>query len=279
MDIKISLTGDLGSGKSTVTKIISDQYGCENYSTGKICRAIAESKGIYDIKEMNLYMKTHPEVDKEIDDGLVALSNHEGNIIIDSRMAWHFTKGTFKVYLSCAIDVAAERIFNDNRATESYASIEEMKQSNIQRKTAENGRYFELYGVRIFDMTNYDLIVDTTAASAKEAAEIITENCIKQQGGNKEYDGYLYPPRLFPTLDTSNADDDKEVIICCYNNNFYVLRGHKVVLEAIRNDEKLIPCKIVSPENPEFFENYSVGNYREWFTEYKNLGRREFTRY
>ena len=149
----------------------------------------------------------------------------------------------------------------------------------FQRKAAENGRYFDLYGVRIFDMTNYDLVVDTTAASAAEAAEVITENCLKQQGGNKEYDGYLYPPRLFPTLDTPDADDDKEVTICCYNNNFYVLRGHKVVLDAIRNDEKLIPCKIVTPENPEFFENYSVGNYREWFTEYKNLDRREFTRY
>ena len=279
MEYRISLTGDLGSGKSTVSKIIAEQHGCDTYSTGKICREIAESKGIYDIKEMNLYMKTHPEVDKEIDDGLIALSDRKGNIIIDSRMAWHFTKGTFKVYLSCAIDVAAERIFGDNRATESYSSVEEMKQSNIQRKTAENGRYFELYGVRIFDMTNYDLVVDTTAASAKEAAEIISENCEKHQSGAKDYNGYLYPARLFPTLDTSLADDDKEVTICCYNNNFYVLRGHKVVLDAIRNDEKLIPCKIVAPENPEFFENYSTADYREWFTEYKNLGRREFTRY
>jgi hypothetical protein len=29
----------------------------------------------------------------------------------------------------------------------------------------------------------------------------------------------------------------------------------------------------------EFFENYSMDDYREWFTVYKNLGRREFTRY
>ena len=128
-------------------------------------------------------------------------------------------------------------------------------------------------------MTNYDLVVDTTAASAKEAAEIISESCLKSQGGKKDYDGYLYPARLFPTLDTSDADDSNEVTICCYNNNFYVIGGHKVVLQAIRNDEKLIPCKIVSPENTEFFENYSIGDYREWFTEYKNLGRREFTRY
>ena len=133
---------------------------------------------------MNLYMKTHPEVDKEIDDGLIALSNYEGNIIIDSRMAWHFTKGTFKVYLSCAIDVAAERIFGDNRATESYGSIEEMKQSNIQRKTAENGRYFELYGVRVFDMTNYDLVVDTTAATRLQAPYLKTALCNKRATRN-----------------------------------------------------------------------------------------------
>ncbi len=276
MEFRISLTGDLGSGKSTVSKIISEQYGCEIYSTGKICREIAEKKGINDIKEMNLYMATHPEIDKEIDDGLVALSDRKGNLIVDSRMAWHFTQPTFKVYLSAAIDVAAERIFNDNRATESYSSVEEMKKSNIERKNSENSRYFSMYGVNIYDMTNYDLIVDTTALSAKEAAELI----IKGTEGKLSSNGYIYPARLFPTKDIGEFEGENEKpVVCCHNNNFYIVSGHAQILEAIREDEPYIAVDIVKPDDTEKYDSYSDSDYRNWSTEMHILGRRDFTRY
>ena len=94
MGYKISLAGDLGSGKSTVSLILIDRLGLEYYGTGKICRRVAIEMGL-DIADMNVYMETHPEVDKMIDDGLVALSDDPRNLIIDSRMAWHFTRDTF----------------------------------------------------------------------------------------------------------------------------------------------------------------------------------------
>ena len=40
MSFKISLAGDLGSGKSTVGKILSRKLGAEVYSTGTIQRQI-----------------------------------------------------------------------------------------------------------------------------------------------------------------------------------------------------------------------------------------------
>ena len=106
---KISLAGDLGSGKSTVAKILLAELGAEYYSTGSIVRSIAERMGM-EIGELNVYMETHPEIDTEIDDGLVALASDPRALIIDSRMAWHFTAGTFKIYLSTDIEVASARI-------------------------------------------------------------------------------------------------------------------------------------------------------------------------
>lgn len=273
MEYRISLTGDLGSGKSTVGKIIAEKKGCEIYSTGKICRQIAASRGINDIKEMNLYMAEHPEIDKEIDDGLVALSEKPGNLIVDSRMAWHFTAGTFKVYLSAAIDVTAERIFNDKRSGESYSSIEEMKKSNIERKNSENSRYFDMYGVNIYDMTNYDLIVDTTAASPAEAAELIIAGCEGKLASN----AYIYPPRLLPT--ENREDDGDEVVICCHNNNFFIVKGHGAVMKAIVNNDVFIPCRIIKSEDDGKYSDYRVSDHRKWFDELYRLGRREFTRY
>ena len=124
MKDKISLAGDLGSGKSTVSKIIIDRLGAEYYSTGAIVRGVAEKHGMT-VVELNKYMETHPEIDHEIDDGLVALSDVDKLLIIDSRMAWHFTRGTFKVYLSIDIETGAYRIMNANRDGEHRATLEE----------------------------------------------------------------------------------------------------------------------------------------------------------
>ena len=38
---KISLAGDLGSGKSTVSKILIESLNAEYYSTGAIVRSVA----------------------------------------------------------------------------------------------------------------------------------------------------------------------------------------------------------------------------------------------
>ena len=60
MTEKISLAGDLGSGKSTVSDILISRLGAEYYSTGAIVRAIAEGRGMT-VTELNKYMETHPD--------------------------------------------------------------------------------------------------------------------------------------------------------------------------------------------------------------------------
>ena len=52
---KISLAGDLGSGKSTVSKILIERLGAKYHSTGAICRAIAKEHGL-DVVQINVYI-------------------------------------------------------------------------------------------------------------------------------------------------------------------------------------------------------------------------------
>ena len=84
--IKISLAGDLGSGKTTVGALLAERFSAEKYSTGTIQRKIALEMGMTTL-ELNQYMERHHEIDKMIDDGLCALEGEEKNLIIDSRMA------------------------------------------------------------------------------------------------------------------------------------------------------------------------------------------------
>ena len=202
---KISLAGDLGSGKSTVAGILTEVLGADYSSTGGKVRAIAERMNMT-IGELNVYMETHPEIDKEIDDGLVALKDHPGSLVIDSRMAWHFTEGTFKVYLSTDVEVASARIMSAKRSGEQSSTLEEMIFCTKQRRASESKRYSEKYGVDITDLSNYTLVVDTTYASPEEVAGVILSCLEAWQSDKNARFCYISPERLNYTDDEHDAD-------------------------------------------------------------------------
>ena len=202
MDNKISLAGDLGSGKSTVAKILIPALGAEYYSTGAIVRSVAEKRGMT-VVELNKYMETHPELDHEIDDGIAALSDDPRALIIDSRMAWHFTRGTFKVYLSTDVVTSAARIMGANRTGEHALTLDETVADTKARRASEVKRYSEQYGVNIADLTNYDLVVDTTAATPDEVAACITESFAKWQADKSYRRAFISTERIsFPDRET-----------------------------------------------------------------------------
>lgn len=172
---RISLAGDLGSGKSTVGSILKEKFYADIISIGKIQREMAEKLGM-DTTEFNVYQETHPELDKELDDKLASYENKEGSFIFDSRMAWHFVPSAFSVYLKCDPEIAAERVLKAKREDESYESGEEALKKLQERRESEIQRYKTFYGVDIMDMNNYDAVIDTTGKEPKDVAnEIIYE--------------------------------------------------------------------------------------------------------
>lgn len=171
---KISLTGDLGSGKSHVSRVLSEKLGFRIVSTGSIQREIAAKYNMTTL-ELNEYTKTHPEIDDEIDGTISRLQDTKESLIFDSRLAWHFAPKSFKVYLTVNIDEAARRIFNDNRTSENYQSIEEAKNKILARRKSELERFKDYYNVDYSDLKNYDLIVDTTEITPEEVCEIVIE--------------------------------------------------------------------------------------------------------
>ena len=260
MKDKISLAGDLGSGKSTVSKIIIDRLGAEYYSTGAIVRSIAERRGMT-VVELNEYMETHPEIDHEIDDGLVALSEVDKLLIIDSRMAWHFTRGTFKVYLSIDIETGALRIMNANREGEHRATLEEAVKDTRDRRASEKKRYMEQYGVDIKDLTNYSLIVDTTYATPEEIANLIVSSFEAWQLDRSFALTCISPSRLNYIDDEADVPEVNrrasmldegleipEVTVFECDGEFYVEDGLESALAYAFNMETFVPARLVKGE-------------------------------
>lgn len=171
---KISLTGDLGSGKSTVCAILKEQFDAEVISIGKLQRKMAEELKM-DTCEFNVYQKTHPEFDKILDGKSAEYESVDGNFIFDSRLAWHFVPSAFSVYLKCGYKESAKRIFQANRSDEHFDTFEEAEESIRKRRETERERYKDFYGVDILDMNNYDAVIDTIDKTPEEVAAIIVE--------------------------------------------------------------------------------------------------------
>jgi cytidylate kinase len=241
--IKISITGDLGSGKSTVCRILEGRLGLKIFSTGAIQRGIAAERGMSTF-ELNKYMETHPELDAEIDGKLAALSDTGDDIIIDSRMAWHFVKNTFKVYLTTDSRIAARRVFDDNRGAESYADVDDAVNALAARKKSEIFRYGQKYGVDCFNLRNYDIVADTSVISPGDVADIIVNGFAAWSDGQPLPACLLPPERLIP-MERMGGEGRRAAVVFC-DNYFYIFANGMIVPEYFRQNKNKIPCDVVA---------------------------------
>ena len=178
----ISLAGELSSGKGTVSKILMNDLNYGVYRNGDYFRKLAKEKGM-SVTEFNKYVKQHSEIDIQIENSAKEYAKTHDKFIIDARLGWYAVPESFKVYLKVDIDVAAKRAFEnkdeEKKKTEKFNTVEEQKKDMQKRYKLENERYFELYGVRKDDMSNYDLIIDTTNLTPQETADIIKKEYLE----------------------------------------------------------------------------------------------------
>ena len=195
----ISITGDLGSGKSTVAKQLCGQLGFEYFSTGRIQRQIAAERGI-DTLQLNQACNNDKSVDDLID-GKLRQMNEDGtaDTIFDSRLAWFFVNKSFKIYLTALPAVAAERVFHDDKRTSEPDGTQEQVLNNLlERQKVENERFKNFYNADCFNLNNYDLIVDTSYSSVEEISGLIIKVFKDSENG-------IVSPRMWISAKMINA--------------------------------------------------------------------------
>lgn len=206
----ITITGNLGSGKSTIARLLSEKYNFEVYSTGKVQRKLAEQMKLSTL-ELNQLMMSDRKYDNMIDDETARISrdNQDKDIIFDSRLAWHFVKFSFKVFVSVSLDVAAKRIMNDQRGSvENYSSIEEAKALLAERANTEMIRYKDIYNLNYMDFSNYNLVIDGTYCDPDTIADIIMEEAKKFYADTQKRSIRLASPKSF-IFENFNEEVDK----------------------------------------------------------------------
>lgn len=193
----ISITGKLGSGKSTVAKKLTELYGFEIFSTGAILRAAAAERGM-DLLELNKELNSKLDSDRSMDDLIdsttvrVAGERKGDKLIFDSRMAWHFVPDSFKVFVTVDPCVAAARVMKDPRPGEPAEDVDELCAELVERSRVEQERFRYLYGVDYYDYKNFDLVVDSSSRTPDEVVALVWEsfNAYREDPaafGHKEY--------------------------------------------------------------------------------------------
>ncbi|MDF2802323.1 MAG: hypothetical protein K0S61_2226 [Anaerocolumna sp.] len=239
----ITITGNLGSGKSTICKILEEKYGFEIYSTGKVQRELAREMNMTTL-EMNQLMCSDHKYDTMIDDATAKISkeNKDKNIIFDSRLAWNFVEESFKVFLSVSLDVAAERVINDNRGKEEqYGSILEAKEMLRARAATEDKRYREMYNLEYFNFSNYNLVIDSTYTSTEVISSTIMEEATKYYALIKEKlinadvksNLILLSPK---SLYQGDITKEEEALLVDEINEYINLKNYKEIIIPVKNE-------------------------------------------
>lgn len=174
----LTITGDLGSGKSTVAKIVAKEFKLKYYSTGQLFRRLAVDMQV-SLKELNELAKKDKRIDKRIDDYQRKLGEKEDDFILEGRLGFHFIPKSIKICLRVKLEEAVKRIMNDNRLDEKFKDLNDALESIKLRRKLETERYENLYKVDIDNDKNYDLVIDTTIIPATEVAKKII-NYVKE---------------------------------------------------------------------------------------------------
>lgn len=164
--IIVTIAGDLGSGKSRLTTALCAALPAEKYSTGAVMRKLAVGMGLTAL-ELGKRAETDPKIDEMIDSAFRDLAQTPVNLVVDSRMAWHFLPDSFKIKLLCSPAEAVRRVKKDvSRIGEGqYETDDEILAGLTARKESERARFKQYYNVDIEDPANYTLVIDTSIAT------------------------------------------------------------------------------------------------------------------
>ena len=271
--MRITIAGDIGSGKTTIARELARHVAVEVCSTGGIQRQLAAARGITTL-ELNRLAETDASIDDQIDTYLKMLPS--GDLVVESRMAWRFVPNSRKIFLYVLKQEAASRVLRANRDDERYRLLDDAVFHISERRKSEVKRFKKYYDANIDDLRNYDRVIDTTFAASQSVADrILRPDLLQNTPGI-----WLNPKNLVPTRSAQGLDDrkvveladsmsrtgfnEREPIAVVYvDHAFFVADGHARAGASIRLGLEFVPLTLMACED----EPYLPGSTARSFVE------------
>ena len=166
----LTISGQHGTGKSTIGKLLAENLGLRYYSTGQAFRDLAQDMDMT-LEEFTEYVEKHPEIDKKLDDKVIQVAK-QGDIIVDSQLSGFLLKNIadLKIHLTCPLETRVKRM-----AERDNNSYQESLKETLLREKSELDRFKKLYSIDLSDnqVANhiYDIILDTEKLSVERVLE------------------------------------------------------------------------------------------------------------
>ena len=182
----IRVSGNVGSGKTTLCKRFAEEFSYRYHYTGQIFREMAEEKGL-SLEEFYQQIQNDPELEKSIDIKQMHLMLGVDNIIVQGRMApflppFNNLDSSFRVAprvvnVFVAVSQTEGALRQLNRPENSGKTLDEMIALSSQRMETERQRLSSLWGVPdCFDKSKFQIFLDTTAITIDQAYYIFSES-------------------------------------------------------------------------------------------------------
>lgn len=170
----IVVAGPPFSGKTTLAKILADQFGWKYFSVEELWRAKWKEKYPKGDESFENFMLQVTDDEEKAMDQMVGDIMKQGHVVGDMEYGFLYRDPqTLIVFTQCDIDERVKRALGLNRYPDrDFAQVKDILE---QRDRDDVDRCQSLYGSDYRDSKNYDILFDTTDAAPDEALEKIME--------------------------------------------------------------------------------------------------------
>ncbi|MEM4633739.1 MAG: cytidylate kinase family protein [Candidatus Anstonellaceae archaeon] len=161
----ICISGLTGSGKNTVSELVAQKLGLRLVSPTFKTLAAKHKMSL-----MDFHKKAEREhsIDKRFDAQLLAQAK-KGNCVVSTWLGpWIVKDANLRVWLYAKKEARAARI-----AKRDAMPLEEAERHVLERDESNHLRYREIYGIDIYDHTDFDILINTERFSPQQSSEII----------------------------------------------------------------------------------------------------------
>jgi cytidylate kinase len=168
--MKITIGGQAGVGKGTISRLLAKQYGLALFSVGDVFRMMAQERNM-SVHEFHELVEKDILMNLALEEKTKQIGKEYSKLIFEGRLAWYAIPDSIKILLTCSDEVRFKRI-----ASRENSTFEKAKEHTEAREALTTSWYKKLYSIdSCVDPKHFDLVVDTSAIFPHEIIEIITK--------------------------------------------------------------------------------------------------------
>ena len=171
--MRITISGPIGSGKTTVCNLLSKRLGYVSVVSGNIFRTMAKEHNM-SLAEFGALCERDMSCDRSLDERMVQIARDNPDIILEGRLVAHMLQKNgipaLKFFLTADLETRVKRVV-EREGKELETALQETR----EREESEAVRYRTYYGINIKGDDVYDVVIDTADKTPEQIVDIIIE--------------------------------------------------------------------------------------------------------